>query len=78
MMEQLAERRMAREQDAREQYEQGYDHAAGDRYGHAHPPPDDDEYEDEDEEYEDEDDDEYDSQEEEVRPPLISASCLAG
>ena len=68
MMEQLAERRMAREEDAREQFERGYDHANGDRYGHSHPPPpDEEEFEDEEEEYEEDEEEEYDSQEEEVR-----------
>lgn len=72
MMEQLAERRMAREEDAREQFERGYDHANGDRYGHGHPPPPEEEdYEDEEEEYEEDDEEEYDSQEEEevCHPP---------
>ncbi|KAL2177031.1 salt tolerance down-regulator-domain-containing protein [Thermothelomyces heterothallicus CBS 202.75] len=66
MMEQLAERRMAREEDARGQFERGYDHANGDRYGHGHPPPpDEEEFEDEEEEYEEDDEEEYDSQDEE-------------
>ncbi|KAL1836532.1 hypothetical protein VTJ49DRAFT_5044 [Mycothermus thermophilus] len=66
MMEQLAERRMAREEDARNQFTRGYDHVNGDRY-HSHPPPpDDDEYEDEEDDYVDEDEEEeYDSQDEE-------------
>lgn len=67
MMEQLAERRMAREEDARGQFDRGYDHANGDRYSHSHPPPtDEEEFEDEEEEYEEDDEEEYDSQEEEV------------
>lgn len=67
MMEQLAERRMAREEDARGQFERGYDHANGDRYGHSHPPPpDEEEFEDEEEDYEEDDEEEYDSQDEEV------------
>ncbi|KAK4097850.1 hypothetical protein N658DRAFT_433243 [Parathielavia hyrcaniae] len=66
MMEQLAERRMAREEDARGQFERGYDHTNGDRYGHNHPPPpDDEEFEDEEEEYDEDEEEEYDSQEEE-------------
>ncbi|KAK4151784.1 salt tolerance down-regulator-domain-containing protein [Chaetomidium leptoderma] len=67
MMEQLAERRMAREEDARGQFDRGYDHANGDRYGHSHPPPppEEEEFEDEEEEYEEDDEEEYDSQEEE-------------
>ncbi|KAF4628761.1 hypothetical protein G7Y89_g9387 [Cudoniella acicularis] len=67
MMEQLAERRMAREEDAREQYSNpNYGHppnGAMHPHSHAHnhppPPPDDEEYDDEDEE-----EDEYDSQDE--------------
>ena len=81
MMEQLAERRMAREEDAREQFERSYDHANGDRYGHSHPPPEEEEFEDEDEDYEEEDDDEYDSQEEEVcvsrAPPIVSVFVIS-
>ncbi|KAK3988206.1 salt tolerance down-regulator-domain-containing protein [Cladorrhinum sp. PSN332] len=66
MMENLAERRMAREIDAREQSERGYGHTNGDRYAHDHPsPPDEEEYEDEEEDYEDDEEEEYDSQEEE-------------
>ncbi|KAL2120289.1 hypothetical protein VTJ04DRAFT_4315 [Mycothermus thermophilus] len=66
MMEQLAERRMAREEDARSQFARGYDHANGDRY-HSHPPPpDDEEYDEEEDDYVDEEDEEdYDSQDEE-------------
>lgn len=78
MMEQLAERRMAREEDAREQFERSYDHTNGDaRYGHSHPQSgDEEEYDvDEDEEYEEEDDEEYDSQEEEVREPPSWSFC---
>lgn len=66
MMEQLAERRMAREEDAREQYSNpNYGHPPnGSMHTHSHthnhpPPPDDEEYDDEDEE-----EDEYDSQDE--------------
>ena len=66
MMEQLAERRMAREEDAREAYSNpNYGHPPnGSMHPHSHahnhpPPPEDEEYEDEEEE-----DDEYDSQDE--------------
>ncbi|KAI9738960.1 MAG: Stress response protein nst1 [Claussenomyces sp. TS43310] len=66
MMEQLAERRMAREEDAKEQYSNGYGHPANGvlpphhSHGHNHPPPpDDEEYDDEEDE-----DEEYDSQDE--------------
>jgi hypothetical protein len=66
MMEQLAERRMAREVDAAQQYSNAdYGHPPnGSMHSHSHthnhpPPPDDEEYDDEDEE-----DDEYDSQDE--------------
>lgn len=70
MMEQLAERRMAREEDAREQFSSPFPHSNGDRNAHFHAgaddeADDDDEYDD----YEDEDDDEedgYDSEVEEV------------
>ena len=74
MMEQLAERRMAREEDAREQaYPRAYGHNVngGNLLGHNHPPPppvDDDDYDEEDEdeeEYDESQEDEYD--EEEVR-----------
>lgn len=65
MMENLAERRMAREIDAREQSERGYSHANGDRYAHDHPsPPDEEEYDDEEEDYEDDEEEDYDSQDE--------------
>ncbi|KAI1073970.1 hypothetical protein F5B20DRAFT_565342 [Whalleya microplaca] len=63
MMEQLAERRMAREEDARDHYAGGYGHPINGSSlpnSHNHPPPDDDEYDEEDEEEE-----EYDSQDEE-------------
>jgi hypothetical protein len=66
MMEQLAERRMARETDAAQQYSNiDYSHppnGAMHSHGHPHnhaPPPEDEEYDDEDEE-----DEEYDSQDE--------------
>src|ERR1700723_3676767 len=66
MMEQLAERRMAREEDAREAYSNpNYGHPSnGSMHPHSHahnhpPPPEDEEYDDEDEE-----EDEYDSQDE--------------
>jgi hypothetical protein len=79
MMEQLAERRMAREEDARGQFDRGYDHANGDRYGHSHPPPpDEDEFEDEEEEYDEEDEEEYDSQEEEVGEHPAVCCSLSG
>lgn len=72
MMEQLAERRMAREEDAREQFERGFGHANGEhlseRRHYPVPPPDEEDYEDDDEEFDDgEEEEEYDSQEEEVR-----------
>lgn len=72
MMEQLAERRMQREEDAREQYERGYGHSNSERQSERHvyplPVPPEQDYGDEEdeEEYEDEEDEEYDSQEEEV------------
>ena len=66
MMEQLAERRMAREEDARTEYApREYAHADGNDYGH-HASPQDGVYDDDEEEYE-EDEEDYDSQEDEVR-----------
>lgn len=76
MMEQLAERRMAREEDARGQFERGYEHTNGDRYGHSQPPPpEEEEFEDEEEEYEEDDEEEYDSQDEEVWC-FLASDCL--
>ncbi|TAQ84250.1 hypothetical protein B7494_g7421 [Chlorociboria aeruginascens] len=70
MMEQLAERRMAREEDAKEQFG-NYGHPPnGSMHPHSHshsqpPPPDDEEYDDDEEEEEEYDslDDEYDEEE---------------
>jgi len=66
-MEQLAERRMAREEDAKDQYPNGYPHPPNgglqphSHHHHNHPiPPDEEEYDDEEEEEEDD----YDSQDE--------------
>ncbi|KAI1383091.1 salt tolerance down-regulator-domain-containing protein [Hypoxylon trugodes] len=61
MMEQLAERRMAREEDAKDHYVGGYGHGINGNSmpNHNHPPPEDDEFEDDEEEEE-----EYDSQDE--------------
>lgn len=69
MMEQLAERRMAREEDATH-YPNDYSHGvnSGLSNPHNHPPPEEDEYgdeEEEDEEYESQEDD-YEEEEEEV------------
>ncbi|KAI9729429.1 MAG: Stress response protein nst1 [Cirrosporium novae-zelandiae] len=66
MMEQLAERRMAREEEA--QYGSGISHSsAHSGQGHNHAPPLDEEDYDDEEEYDDEDDEEeYDSQEDEM------------
>lgn len=75
MMEQLAERRMAREEDAKEQLyssSNGYSHPSNGNmpshghHGHNHPPPPDDEDYEEDEEEEegyDSQDDDYDEEE---------------
>lgn len=62
MMEQLAERRMAREVDsAQDPYSRTYGHGVnGGLPGHNHPPP----PPVDEEEYEDDEDDEYDSQDE--------------
>ncbi|KAH8650176.1 hypothetical protein BX600DRAFT_517386 [Xylariales sp. PMI_506] len=63
MMEQLAERRMAREEDAKDHYSGSFGHSVNGAplpNSHSHPPADDEEYDEEEEEDED-----YDSQEEE-------------
>ncbi|KAK1759748.1 hypothetical protein QBC47DRAFT_115502 [Echria macrotheca] len=65
MMEQLAERRMRREQEVTAPNDQEYGHPNGDRFGHPHIPPEEEEY-DEDEEYDEEEDEEdYESGEDE-------------
>ncbi|ROW14098.1 hypothetical protein VPNG_04144 [Cytospora leucostoma] len=72
MMEQLAERRMAREGDyAQDQYARGYGHGVnGGLPSHDHPPPppvDDEEYEDdEDEDYDSQEDDEYEEEDDDT------------
>ena len=73
MMEQLAERRMAREEDQRDQYNPNYGHQPNGLHSHSHnhnhpPPVDEDEYDDEedDEEYESGEEDDYDEDEEMV------------
>ncbi|KAM5354466.1 hypothetical protein ACJ41O_001113 [Fusarium nematophilum] len=69
MMEQLAERRMAREEDAREHFSRGYGHPNGSYSNHSHPPPEDDEYddeEDEEEDYDDSQDEEYEDEEDQM------------
>lgn len=78
MMEQLAERRMAREEDAREQYANAnYGHPSNGSmhthtHTHNHPPPGDDEEYDE----EDEDEEEYDSQDEDYDEEEMVCRCL--
>ncbi len=67
MMEQLAERRMAREEDAREHFSRGFGHPNG-AYSapHNHPPPEEEDYEDEEdeeEEYDESQDEEYEDEE---------------
>ena len=74
MMEQLAERRMAREEDAREQFERGHSHANGDNFPHYLDATEDD-FDEEEEEYEEEEDEDYDSGEEEVRLPCMKFAC---
>ena len=75
MMEQLAERRMAREQDAREHFSRGYGHPNGSYSApHNHPPPEEDDYEEEDEEeedYEDSQDEEYEEEEVYSSPSIM-------
>ncbi|KAL2683162.1 hypothetical protein Neosp_007629 [[Neocosmospora] mangrovei] len=84
MMEQLAERRMAREEDAREHFSRGYGGQPNGSYSHPHnhPPPDDDEYddeEDEEEDYDDSQDEEYEDEEvysnPSVMPPQSHTEC---
>ncbi|KAK7429341.1 Stress response protein nst1 [Neonectria magnoliae] len=75
MMEQLAERRMAREEDAREHISRNYGHPNG-SYStpHSHPPPEDDEYdddEDEEEDYDDSQDEEYEDEEVYSNPSMM-------
>jgi hypothetical protein len=77
MMEQLAERRMAREEDAREHFSRGYAHPNGSYSApHNHPPPEDDEFDEEDEEeedYEDSQDEEYEEEEVYSSPSIMSS-----
>lgn len=84
MMEQLAERRMAREEDAREQYANvNYGHPPNGSmhphpHTHNHPPlPDDEEYDEEDEEEEDYDsqDEDYDEEEMVCDRAAVSFCC---
>lgn len=75
MMEQLAERRMAREEDAREHFSRGYGHPNGPYSNpHSHPPPEDEDFEDdeeEDEDYEDSQDEEYEDEEVYSNPSVM-------
>lgn len=75
MMEQLAERRMAREEDAREHFSRGYGHPNGSYSNpHNHPPPEEDEYdeeEDEEEDYDDSQDEEYEEEEVYSNPSVM-------
>ena len=70
MMEQLAERRMAREEDAKDHYAAAYGHSvngANIPNPHSHPSPEEEEYEEEEEEEE-----EYDSQDEDYEEEEVS------
>ncbi|CAG9977598.1 unnamed protein product [Clonostachys byssicola] len=76
MMEQLAERRMAREEDAREHFSRGYGHPNGSYSNpHNHPSPEDDDYEEEEEEeeedYDDSQDEEYEDEEVLSNPSML-------
>jgi hypothetical protein len=75
MMEQLAERRMAREEDAREHFSRGYGHPNGSYSNpHNHPPPEEDEYdedEDEEDDFDDSQDEEYEEEEVYSNPSVI-------
>lgn len=77
MMEQLAERRMAREEDAREHFSRGYGHPNG-SYStpHNHPPEEEEYEEDEDEEddYEDSQEEEYDDEEVYSNPSVMPSA----
>ncbi|UNI19279.1 Stress response protein nst1 [Purpureocillium takamizusanense] len=84
MMEQLAERRMAREEDAREHFTRGvYGHPNGSYSNpHSHPPPEEEDYEDEEDEeddYEDSQDEEYEDEEvysnPSEMPPRFHTEC---
>lgn len=81
MMEQLAERRMAREEDAREHFARGYGHPNGSYSNpHNHPPPEDDEYEeeeDEEEDYDDSQDEEYEDEEVYSNPSVMPSKSHA-
>ncbi|KAH6871522.1 salt tolerance down-regulator-domain-containing protein [Thelonectria olida] len=71
MMEQLAERRMAREEDAREHISRGYSHPSGSYSNpHSHPPPDKDEYNDEEDKEEDYEDSQEDEEYEDEEDPM--------
>lgn len=80
MMEQLAERRMAREEDAREHFSRGYGHPNGSYstpHNHPPPPPDDDDYDDEEDEeddYEDSQDEEYEDEEVYSNPSVMPSA----
>lgn len=78
MMEQLAERRMAREEDAREHFSRGFGHPNGAYPNpHNHPPPEEDDYEDEEDEeddYEDSQDEEYEDEEVYSSPSLMPSA----
>lgn len=67
-MEQLAERRMAREEDAKDHYSGAYGHAINGGSlppGHNHPPPDEEEYDEDEEEADDDYSQDYDEEDEE-------------
>jgi hypothetical protein len=69
MMEQLAERRMQREEDAQVQAHPGAQHRSYSGHSHSAPPPEEDDYDEEGEDEEEYDDDDYeeDEEDEEVR-----------
>ncbi|KAI4917695.1 hypothetical protein J4E85_009787 [Alternaria conjuncta] len=64
MMEQLAERRMQREEDAQVQAHPGAQHRSYSGHSHSAPPPDEDDYDEEGEDEEEYDDDDYEEDEE--------------
>ncbi len=77
MMEQLAERRMAREEDTRQQFSRGpgYAHNTNSGFGHNQPPSEEEDYGPEDEEDEEYDDSQEEEYEEEVPHPSTPACC---
>lgn len=78
MMEQLAERRMAREEDAREHFSRTFGHPNGSYPNpHNHAPPDDDEYDEEEDEEDEYEDSQEEYEDEEVFSNHFTTGCRA-